>query len=103
MPSIDKTVHSKRLAKEHDALYLSLQDALQLKSADVEDPHAAFAALYLEKGLDTSPIGFIIDLLKEKIDEGVEQGKSCVILDDFPRTTQQLRGFEEKVRDVLYI
>jgi adenylate kinase family enzyme len=102
LPSIGKTTQCKRLSKESGALYLSLHDILQQKSADTDDPHSAFAALYLEKGLDTSPIGFMIDLLKENIDEGIKQGKRCVVLDGFPRTVQQLRGFEEKVRDALF-
>jgi adenylate kinase family enzyme len=78
---------------------LSLHDILLQKSTDREDPHADFAALYLQKGLDTSPIGFMTDLLKDNIDEGIKQGKRCVIVDEFPRSVQQLRAFDEKVRN----
>jgi adenylate kinase family enzyme len=94
------TTQCKRLAEESGGLYVSLYDALQLKlkSADAHDPHAAFAALYLEKGLETSPTGFMIDLLKEEIDKAIKGQKRCVILSDFPKSVQQLRGFEEKVR-----
>jgi adenylate kinase family enzyme len=100
LPSIDKKTHSKFLSEEFDALYLSLSDILAQKSADPADPHADFAALYLQKGLDTSPIGYMTDLLKENIDEGIKQGKRCVVVDGFPRSIKQLRGFEEKVRNV---
>lgn len=43
----------------------------------------------------------MIDLLKENVDRGIKQGERCVVLDGFPRNVQQLRGFEEKVRDAL--
>jgi len=99
LPSIDKTTHSKLLSEEFGALYLSLDEILAQKAADSADPHADFAALYLQKGLDTSPIGYMTDLLKENIDEGMKQGKRCVIVDEFPRSVKQLRGFEEKVRN----
>jgi adenylate kinase family enzyme len=102
LPNIDTTTHSKLLSKEYGALYLSLGDILAQKSLDPEDPHADFAALYLQKGLDTSPIGYMTDLLKENIDEGIKQGKRCVIIDRFPRSVKQLRGFEEKVRNALF-
>ncbi|KAH9217800.1 HD domain-containing protein [Leptodontidium sp. 2 PMI_412] len=98
LPSTGKTTQCKRLSKEFDALYLSLHDILLQKSTDREDPHADFAALYLQKGLDTSPIGFMTDLLKDNIDEGIKQGKRCVIVDEFPRSVQQLRAFDENVQ-----
>jgi adenylate kinase family enzyme len=102
LPSTGKTTQCKRLSKEFDALYLSLHDILLQKSTDQEDPHADFAALYLQKGLDTSPIGFMTDLLKDNIDEGIKQGKRCVIVDEFPRSVQQLRAFDEKVRNAQF-
>jgi adenylate kinase family enzyme len=86
-------------SKDFGALYLSLHDILLQKATDPEDAHADFAAVYLQKGLDTSPIGFMTDLLKDNIDEGIKQGKRCVIVDGFPRTVQQLRAFDEKVRN----
>jgi adenylate kinase family enzyme len=98
LPSIDKTTHSKLLSKEFGALYLSLGDILAQRSADPADPEADFAALYLQKGLDTSPIGYMTDLLKENIDEGIKQGKRCVVVDGFPRSVKQLRGFEERIQ-----
>ncbi|KAN0112373.1 hypothetical protein V8E51_005324 [Hyaloscypha variabilis] len=98
LPSIDKTTHSKLLSKEVGALYLSLSDILAQRSADPADPEADFAALYLQKGPDTSPIGYMTDLLKENIDEGIKQGKRCVVVDGFPRSVKQLRGFEEKIQ-----
>ncbi|TVY12539.1 hypothetical protein LARI1_G009226 [Lachnellula arida] len=98
LPSINKTTHSKLLSEELNALFLSLSDILAQKSSDPADPHADFAALYLQKGLDTSPIGYMTDLLKENIDEGIKQRKRCIIIDSFPRSVKQLRGFEEKVQ-----
>jgi adenylate kinase family enzyme len=98
LPSIDKTTYSKLLSNEFGALYLSLSDILVHKSTDLADPEADFAALYLQKGLDTSPIGYMTDLLKENIDEGVKHGKRCVVVDGFPRSVKQLRGFEEKIQ-----
>lgn len=98
LSSIDKTTYCKLLSNEFDALYLSLDDILAQKAADPTDPHADFAALYLQKGLDTSPIGYMTDLLKENIDGGIKQGKCCVIIDGFPRSIKQLRGFEDSVR-----
>jgi hypothetical protein len=66
--------------------YLSLYNILLQKSTNPEDPHADFAALYLRKGLDTSPIGFITNLLKDNINKGIKQGKLYVIVNGFPRS-----------------
>ena len=99
LPSIDKTSHSKFLSNEFDGLYLSLSDILLQKSSDAADPEADFAALYLAKGLDTSPVGYMTDLFREKIDEGAQLGKRCIVVDGFPRNAKQCRAFAEKVRN----
>jgi len=103
LPSIDKTTHSKSLSEKYDGLYLSLIDILAQKATDVADPEADFAALYLEKGLDTSPVGYMTDLFKEKIDECTQQRKRCIVVDGFPRNAKQLRGFKEKIQEGLVI
>ncbi|KFZ23194.1 hypothetical protein V502_02324 [Pseudogymnoascus sp. VKM F-4520 (FW-2644)] len=97
LPNVDKTTHSKLLSEKFDALYLSLSGILQEQS-DPKNSDAAFAALCLQEGLDISPTGYLTDILKENIDEGIKQGKRCVVIEGFPRNVKQLRGFEEKVQ-----
>lgn len=97
--SIDKTTHSRSLSEAFDDLYLSLSDILAQTSTDAADPRAEFAALYLKKGLDTSPVGYMTDLFKEKIHEGAQQRKRCIAVDGFPRNAKQLRTFVEKLRN----
>ncbi|KAH6716307.1 hypothetical protein BKA61DRAFT_574127 [Leptodontidium sp. MPI-SDFR-AT-0119] len=95
--SIDKTTHSRSLSEAFDDLYLSLSDVLAQMSTDAADPRAEFAALYLKKGLDTSPVGYMTDLFKEKIHEGAQQRKRYIVVDGFPRNAKQLRSFVEKI------
>ncbi|CZS92468.1 uncharacterized protein RAG0_03043 [Rhynchosporium agropyri] len=103
LASIDTTTHSRYLSEEFDGLYLSLSDILLQKSMDAADPEAEFAALYLKKGLETSPVGYMTDLFKDKVDEGAQSGKRCVVIDGFPKTAKQLRSFVEKIQEGLVI
>ena len=66
------------------------------RSNDPTYPHAKFLKDCLEENVIV-PVGLVVKLLDERIDEGAKEGKRWVLVRGFPDTMQQLYEFEEKV------
>jgi hypothetical protein len=69
---------------------------LREKSELATYPHAKFVKDCLEEGIDV-PRDLAINLLEEKISEGYAKGIKCSLVRGFPKSTQDLTEFEEKV------
>ena len=95
-PSVDKKTQCALLSEEFDFQHISLDDVLSEKSNDQKYSHIEFVKDCLREHV-VVPTGLAISLLERKINEGIKEGKSWILVRGFPESMQQLLELEEKI------
>ncbi|KAK2745550.1 cytidine monophosphate (UMP-CMP) kinase 1, cytosolic [Myotisia sp. PD_48] len=91
-PAVGKGTICRRLAEEFGLFHFSLGDYLRTLSKDEQCPvREDIIELFRRGGL--FPIDFLAPLVKAKLRLEYEKGYSAILLDGFPRSMEQLRGY----------
>lgn len=93
---VDTKTQCDLLGKGFDFQHISLRDVFREKAADQTYLHAKFVRDCLEEEVNV-PTQLAISLLELKINEGIKEGKSWSLVEEFPESLEQLLEFKKKV------